>query len=74
VNKCLSIFLVPSRSSSTPLYPFKVLQARERALTLDWFVVFNLDSHLSLPRSLGTRQLEFKDDVALLLIEFKDDL
>jgi hypothetical protein len=28
---CLSLFLVPSRSSSTPLYPFKVLRARERA-------------------------------------------
>jgi hypothetical protein len=29
VIKCLSFFLVPSHSSSTPLYPPKVLQARE---------------------------------------------
>jgi hypothetical protein len=30
---CLSFFLVPSQSSSTPLYPFKVLRARECALS-----------------------------------------
>jgi hypothetical protein len=28
---CLSFFLVPSQSSITPLYPFKVLRAKERA-------------------------------------------
>jgi hypothetical protein len=28
---CLSLFLVPSQSSSTPLYPSKMLKARERA-------------------------------------------
>jgi hypothetical protein len=28
---CLSLFLVPSRSSSTPLYPSKVLRVKERA-------------------------------------------
>jgi hypothetical protein len=42
VNKACQLFLVPSWSSSTPLYPFKVLQARERALTLYFFDVFYL--------------------------------
>jgi hypothetical protein len=32
--KCLSFFLVPSRSSSMPLYPPKVLRTKERAPTL----------------------------------------
>ncbi len=44
-------FLVPSRSSSTPFYPSKVLQARECTLTSYFFVVFNLDSCLSPSRS-----------------------
>jgi hypothetical protein len=57
VNKCLSIFLVPSRSFSTPLYPSKVLQAREHAPTPNSSVVFSLNSHLNLPRSLGTRHM-----------------
>jgi hypothetical protein len=34
-----------------PLYPSKMLQARERALTSYSYVVFNLDSHLSPSRS-----------------------
>jgi hypothetical protein len=46
-------FLVPSWSSNMPLYPFKMLWARERAPTLYSFVVFNLDSHLSPSRSWG---------------------
>jgi len=33
VSKACQIFLVPSRSSSTPLYPSKVLQTRECAPT-----------------------------------------
>jgi hypothetical protein len=36
--------------------PFKVLRARERALTLCFSAVFSLDSHLSPLRSLGVRQ------------------
>jgi hypothetical protein len=51
VIEACQFFLVPSRNSSTPLYPCKVLRARERALTLYSFVVFNLDSHLSPSRS-----------------------
>jgi len=57
MNKRLSISLVPSRSFNTPLYPFKVLWAKERAPTPDFSVVFSLDSHLNLPRSLGARHM-----------------
>jgi hypothetical protein len=55
VNKCLSFFLVLSQSSSMPLYPPKVLWAKECAPTLDFFIVFTLDSHLSLSKSLRAR-------------------
>jgi hypothetical protein len=48
---CLSFFLVPSQSSSTPIYPSKVLRTRERAPTLYSSVVFCLDSHLNPSRS-----------------------
>ncbi len=41
-----------------PFYP-KVLQARVHALTLYSSVVFTLNSHLSLSRSLGTCQEQF---------------
>ncbi len=34
-----------------PLYPSKVLQARERAPTPYSFIIFSLDSHLSPSRS-----------------------
>ncbi len=50
-NWCLSFFLVPSRSSNTPLYPSKVLRARELAPTFYSSVVFCLDSHLNPLRS-----------------------
>ncbi len=45
----------PSQNSNTSFYP-KVLRARERAPTPYPFVVFTLDSHLSLLSSLGVRQ------------------
>jgi hypothetical protein len=57
VNKCLSIFLVPSHSSNTPLYPLKMLQAKEHARTLDFSIVFIWDSPLNLSRNLGAHQL-----------------
>jgi hypothetical protein len=50
VEAC-QFFLVPSWSSSTPLYPFKVLRVTKRAPTFYSFTVFNLDSHLSPLRS-----------------------
>ncbi len=40
VNKACQIFLVPSQSSSMPLYPFKVLRAKERAPTPCFSIVF----------------------------------
>ncbi len=40
-----------------PLYPPKVLRARDRALILDSSVVFTSDSHLNLSRSLGVRHV-----------------
>jgi len=50
VEAC-QFFLVPSRSSNMPLYPSKVLRARECASTPYSSDVFNLDSHLSPSRS-----------------------
>jgi hypothetical protein len=51
VVEACQFFLVPSRSSSTPLYPSKVLRVKEHASTPYFFVVFSLDSHLSPSRS-----------------------
>jgi hypothetical protein len=51
VVEACQFFLVPSWSSNTPLYPSKVLRARERAPILYSFVIFSLDSHLSPSRS-----------------------
>jgi len=51
VVEACQFFLVPSRSSSTPFYPSKVLRAKECASTPYSFVVFYLDSHLSPSRS-----------------------
>jgi hypothetical protein len=56
---CLSLFLVPSRSSSTPLYPRKCCEPRSVPPTLDSFAIFTLDSLLSLSRSLGVLQILF---------------
>jgi len=53
VSEACQLFLVPSQSSNTPLLPLKVLWARECAPTPSSFVVFYLDSHLSLSRSWG---------------------
>jgi hypothetical protein len=52
----LSILLIPSQSSSTPLYPSKMLRAKELAPTPCSSVVFSLDSHLNPLRSLGTHR------------------
>jgi len=62
VSKAYQFFLVPSRSSNTPLYPSKVLRAKERAPTPYSSTVFYLgltfeplfsvwDSHLNPSRS-----------------------
>ncbi len=53
---CLSLFLVPSRSSSTPLYPSKVLRARNMPQAPNLSVISILGLNLSLPKGLGVRQ------------------
>ncbi len=50
VEAC-QFFLIPSQNSSTTLYPYKVLWARECAPTFFSSVVSSLDSHLSPSRS-----------------------
>jgi hypothetical protein len=47
VIEACQFFLIPSRSSSMPLYPSKVLWAKECAPIPCSSVVFNLDSHLN---------------------------
>jgi hypothetical protein len=51
VVEACQFVLIPSQSSDTPLYPSKVLQAKECAPTPYSSVVFSLDSHLSPSRS-----------------------
>jgi hypothetical protein len=55
VDKACQLFLVPSQSSSTPLYPSKVLRARERALTPYSSVVFCLGLIFESLKELGVR-------------------
>ncbi len=55
VNKACHFFLVPLRSSSTPLYPSIVLRAGERAPTPCPSVVFNLGLTFESYKELGVR-------------------
>jgi hypothetical protein len=55
VNNYLSFFLIPSRSSSTPLYPWKCCEPGHMPQLLTLPPFFTLGSHLSLARSLGVR-------------------
>jgi hypothetical protein len=53
VSKACHFFLVPSRSSSTPFYPFIMLQARERALTpCPSVVFFQFGIHIWVPQGV----------------------
>jgi hypothetical protein len=56
VSKACQICLVPSRSSNTPLYPFKVLWTRERASTPCSFTVFPLGLTFESFKELGACQ------------------
>ncbi len=49
---------LPSTYPGTPAHPFtpEMLQAKERAPTFHSFVVFTMDSHLSVVKSLGVHQ------------------
>ncbi len=49
----MSLFLVPSRSFSTPLYPFKVLKAGSVPWALNISVVYYFRLNLNISRSLG---------------------
>jgi hypothetical protein len=55
VSKACQICLVPSRSSNTPLYPFKVLRTRECAPTPCPSVVFCLGLTFESFKELGAR-------------------
>ncbi len=54
---CLTFFLVPSWSSNTPFYPFKVLRAGSMPRGPNLSVVSILRLNLSLQRGLGAHQL-----------------
>ncbi len=52
VVEACQFFLVPSRISSTPFYPSKVLRAKERASTPCSFVVFCLGLTFGVPQRI----------------------
>jgi hypothetical protein len=54
VNEACQFFLVPSQSSSMPLYPCKVLRARERAPTPCSSIIFYLGFTFESLKELGT--------------------
>jgi hypothetical protein len=56
VVEACQFFLVPSWNSNIPLYPSRVLRAKECAPTLYYFDVSSLYSHLNPSRSLGARR------------------
>ncbi len=55
VSEACQLLLVPSRSSNTPFYPSKVLQAKEHAPTPYSFVVFYLGFTFESLKELGVR-------------------
>jgi hypothetical protein len=56
VIEACQFFLVPSRSSSTPLYLSKVLRAKERAPTPCFSTIFLFGTHFWILKVLGVRQ------------------
>jgi hypothetical protein len=56
VSEACQFFLVPSQSSSMPLYPSKMLRAKERASTPCSFVVFCLGFTFETLKELGVCQ------------------
>jgi hypothetical protein len=61
VNEAYQLFLVPFRSSSTPLYPSKVLRARECAPTPYFSAVFCLGLTFESLKELGVRHLWWQE-------------
>ncbi len=54
VSEACQFFLVPSWSFSMPLYPSKVLQAKERALIPCSFAIFLFGIHIWVPQGIGS--------------------
>jgi hypothetical protein len=65
MNETCHFFLVPSRSSSTSLYPSIVLRAKERALIPCPFVVFNLGLPFESFKELGAHHQGRQKDCVL---------
>jgi hypothetical protein len=59
VIEACQFFLVPSRSSSTPLYPSIVLRAREHASTLCFSTIFNLGLTFESLKELGVCHINY---------------
>ncbi len=68
VSKVSQIFLVPSQSSNMPLYPFKVLRARERASIPCSSVVFSLGLTFQSLKELGARHFLCPQIFALMFL------
>ncbi len=52
VVEACQFFLAPSQSSSMPIYPFKMMRAKERAPTSCSFVVFYLGPTFGVPQGV----------------------
>ncbi len=72
VIEACQFFLVPSQSSSTPLYPSIMLRARERGSTPYSFVVFRLGFTFESLKELGVHHFTFcfKANVLMICIFF----
>jgi len=57
VVEACQFLLIPSRSSNTPLYPSKVLQAREHAPTFI-FLLFSVSTHIWNPQGVGSASVK----------------
>ncbi len=57
IIEACQFFLVPSRSSSMPLYPSKVLRTRERAPTPSFFCCFQFGIHIWVLQGVGSASI-----------------
>ncbi len=72
VDKACQLFLVPSQSSNTPLYPSKVLRAKEHALTSYSSIVLCLGLTFESLKELGVhKKLTRKKKKIWVLLNFK---
>jgi hypothetical protein len=68
VSEACHFFLIPFQSSSTPLYPFVVLRARERAPTPWSSTIFSLGFTFESLKELGVHQMHVVVVVGALLL------